>query len=134
MLQIKRWTVLVPLLVASLPVIFFAAKNSEEVTVLQVASVLAVVLVATLLITLPLRFFIKDSSKVAAIVIILLVIFFSFGHIHDLIKGATIASFPIGRLRYLMLLTSIGGFGGIWAVFRYKGNLTKPIQYFAVVV
>ncbi len=129
----KRTVLFYPLLLATFPVVFLASQNPEEVFVLDVLSLLSIILAATALLTLLLRSFIKDSSKVAAIISILLVTFFSAGHLHEILLPTTVAGIPIGRLRYIALAMAIGGTASIYGVLRYKGSLVLSMQYVGVV-
>ena len=68
-----------PLFVALFPVMFWYSENAREAFLVDVLGTGAIVLGVTIAVTLVLRLFIKDPIKVAALVIVLLVVFFSYG-------------------------------------------------------
>ncbi len=133
--SIKRLVLLYPFLLAALPVFFLASRN--EVPLHQVIGPLAIVLVATLLLSILLRLFIKDISKVAVILSVVLVIFFSSGHMINIIRAVPI-DIPIVKFSHVMLfvmfLGTIGAIAFVWGILRYKGSLTQPMHYFGIAV
>lgn len=121
----KRLVLFYPLILAAVPVIFLASRNANVVIIFHVIPILVAVLALTLLLTLFLRYFIKDSPKVAGIVSILLLVFFSYGHIYNLLGGRASHWF-------LLPIAAILGTAGIWAVLRYRGDLLVPMRFVAV--
>jgi len=123
---VQKLVLFYPLPIAILPIVFLASQNEGEVPMVEVLAPLAVVLAATLLFTLVLRLLIKDSVKVATIVSILLLIFFSYGHIFELFDAPTGGG---GRNRFMIPLALIGIIASFWLVIRYQGNLKHPLKY-----
>lgn len=128
----KLAVLLYPLPLAALPIVFLASQNADEVTVPEVLAPLVIVMVATILSTLFLRLFIRDSVKVATIVSILLVIFFSYGHTYNLLQGTELVGIRIGRHMVLVLVAVVVGMLAIWSAVRYQGSLARVMQLTAV--
>jgi sulfatase-like protein len=127
----RRMILFYPLLLAAFPVIFLASQNRDEVFIPQVATALVVVLAVTLALILFLRLFIKDNAKVAAIVSVILVIFFSYGHIYEMTKSIVAIGLPILGNPTLIILAAVVGIGSIWGILQFKGDLALPMHCIA---
>jgi len=123
----KRSTfVIYPFMVAAFPVIFLYSHNIEQVRFSQTLLPLAIMLVFTLLSLFLLKLILGNRLKAAMIVALFLVLFFSYGHIFDTIKGWMIGNFIIGRHRYLL---------PVWAVifaacFYFVLNIRRDLFHF----
>lgn len=99
----RKIVLLYPLLPAVFPVLFLASQNQGEMPVAHILSALAVIvpvaLLATILLVLP-----------------LLVVFFSYGHVYELFESISLAGVAIGRHRYLVPLALIGILAGLSGV------------------
>ena len=92
-----------PFLFAIYPILFLFSHNIEQVSYLQILLPSAIVLGPILLFVLLSRLITKDIAKLAIIISISSILFFSYGHIYDLIVDQYIWNFEIGRHRYLWL-------------------------------
>jgi hypothetical protein len=84
-----------------------------------------------LLLVLLLRLLIKDSVKVSLMVAVLLVVFFSYGFMHDILtvkNSVTIAGVIIGEDRYLLPLWAVIGTSFASLVLWYRGSLFRLLQ------
>lgn len=81
----KRFWVFHPFLFAIFPVLFLFAENIDEVPATDLFLPMLVVIVGTLVLLLLLRLITKNYNKIAIIASSFLVLFFSYGHIRDLI-------------------------------------------------
>ncbi|MDH4156858.1 MAG: hypothetical protein OEW00_06240 [candidate division Zixibacteria bacterium] len=83
----RKWFVLHPYLFGLFPVLFLFAQNADQMpindTVVPALAVLAFVLLTTLLLNLLL----KNINKAGLIISVFLLVFFSYGHLVDLVRG-----------------------------------------------
>lgn len=91
-----------PLLFATYPILFLFLKNEEFIPSEDIFTVAVIVGSFTSIIFILLNIFLKDKKKTAIIITILLILFFSYGHIYnlifDLIEGSAI------KQRYLLTI------------------------------
>ena len=100
----KKLPVIYPFLFAVFPILFLFAHNVEEqVLFSEILAPTAIVLGFTLLLLLLFRLILRDSKKAGIVVSIFLILFFSYGHVYDMIWGQRIGIFLIGKHRYLQL-------------------------------
>ncbi len=93
-----------PFLFAIYFILFLFTYNIHELYFSQIIFPLAIVLGFTFLFVWLSKFILKDDIKGGIIVSLFLVLFFSYGHIYNIIGGARLGNFLIGRHRYLMLM------------------------------
>ena len=91
-----------PFLFALFHILFLFSHNVEQVFYSEILFPSALVLGITLLLILLSRLVLKDSDKAAIIISISIVLFFSYGHIYELILDQHIGNFEIGRHRFLL--------------------------------
>lgn len=68
---------------------------------------------------------IERSSLIAALWII---VFYSYGHLYELIEGLRVGDALVGRHRYLLTAVLVLAGSLTWALARRRGPLTVPIQ------
>jgi hypothetical protein len=103
-----------PLLFAVYPILALLAINLSEV---EVASGWRPLLLSTLvagLLTLSLYVIFRDWRHAAVLATIVLILFYSYGHVYILLKGANIGGFYLFRHRTLVLLWIILGLFLVW--------------------
>ena len=93
-----------PFLFAIFPIVFLLSHNVEQVSYRDVLFPAMLVLGLTLLAFLSLSIILRNSNKAAFFVSISLLLFFSYGHVYDLIQGLQVAGHSIGRHPYLLLV------------------------------
>jgi len=76
-----------PFFLAIFPILFLYSHNIKELFINSTFLPLTVIIVLTSFLTIVLKIFMKDFKKVAAFVSLLLVLFFSYGHILNLMKN-----------------------------------------------
>ena len=99
----KKSFVIHPFLFAIYPILFIFSHNIEQVYYIQILLPLTIVLGSTLLLLLLARLISNNYIKVAIIISVSIILFFSYGHIYELIVDQYFWSFEIGRHRYLLL-------------------------------
>lgn len=98
----KKPFVIHPFLFAIYYILFLYSYNIYKVYFYQVIFPLLIVLGFTFVFVWLSKFIFKDNIKGGIIVSLFLVMFFSYGHIYNIIEGSQIANFVIGRHRYLL--------------------------------
>ena len=126
-----------PLLFGIYPVISLYAWNQGETGFDAALRLLLVCLALAILVTSVFRLALRDWRKAALLASLLLVLFYSYGHIYTGIKNAELVGIIIGRHRYLAGLWALifAGFG--WLILRVKsdlGGLTRSINLVALVL
>jgi len=98
-----------PILFAIFPILSFFSYNVRELSFEEIFLSLSFVLAFTIGIWFSLSYILKNARKSAFIISLLLVLFFSYGHVYNLIDNVTIDGLDIGRSRYLLVpfLTSL---------------------------
>ena len=81
----KQFLIIHPFLFAIAPILFLFAYNIDEVSGTDLILPLLVAITGTLILMLSLRLITKDYNKIAIITSTFLILFFSYGHIRDLI-------------------------------------------------
>ena len=100
----KKPFVIHPFLFAVFPILFLFAHNIHEFSFSQIMLPLTIILGLTFVFVWLSKFILKDDIKGGIIVSLFLALFFSYGHIYNIIDGSQIANFVIGRHRYLMFV------------------------------
>ena len=91
-----------PFLFAVYPILFIYSSNLTDVFLAEIFMPIIISLVATTFIFFALKFVLKDKNKAAVITTVVLIIFFSYGHVFSLIENFKIGGAIIGRNRYLL--------------------------------
>lgn len=120
MKKITRW-VFHPFLFAVYPVLFLLVNNPEEAAPAQaVRSLLAALLAAAVLLA-AFRVLLRSWTRAAVAVTLVLIAFFSYGHVYALVDKAVFFGLMIGRHRYLLpLWLLLTGLGLWWAARKLK--------------
>jgi hypothetical protein len=87
-----------PFLFAIFPVLFLFAYNIDEVPATDLILPLFATIIGTLIVFLLLRLITKNSNKAAIVTSILLILFFSYGHVRDALSSLGINGLDIGQL------------------------------------
>jgi hypothetical protein len=111
---------LYPFAFAAYPVLALLAVNIKEVEASVVVRPLVVALIAATVVFLLLKVSVKDTFKAALITSLLLMLFFSYGHVYDYLKQVAVA---LARHRYLMTIYSLIFLVGLWWILR---RLKRP--------
>jgi hypothetical protein len=103
-----------PLLWATHAVLSVAALNVAEVQPLQVVRPLILAWLLTTLLLIALSTITRSYEIGALLASLLVILFFAYGHVYDIVKGETLGPVMIGRHRYLGLawiaIALAGGF------------------------
>lgn len=84
-MTLKQFLVFHPFLFAVFPILFLFAYNIDEVPATDLLLPIVVVIIGTLILLLSLRLITKSYNKIGIITSYFLILFFSYGHIRDVI-------------------------------------------------
>jgi len=107
-----------PYLLAVFPTLALLANNLQEIEMAEALRALLVSLAGAVLLTLILRLFLKDWHKAAAISSLALALFFSYGHIYNLLESYSLAGVSLGRHRILAPIYLVIFGAGVWWITR----------------
>jgi len=134
----KKMFVIHTFLLGLFPILFLYSYNIAELPFTEILLPSAIVLgftaVAFTLLWLILK---RDGKKSGIITSCFLVLFFSYGRVYDVIQGASIGTFIIGRHRYLMILWAILFILALYFTIRTRKdlrNFTNILNIIAIVL
>jgi hypothetical protein len=109
-----------PLLIAVYPILALLANNLDQVPPSTALRGGLISLAGGAVIYLALRLVLRDSGRAALLATFCLVLFFSYGHVYQLVEGQSLAGFIYGKHRYLILFWLLVGGAGTWWIARVK--------------
>ena len=124
---------LLPLLIAISPVLALFTENFQELQVEAVLRAFIVVIVFAGIALLVSRIVTRDWFQASVLSVLVLMLFFSYGHVHGLVSDVEVLGVSIGRHRYLLafwlLLLCVGY---VWILFKMKREtVLGPFLLFA---
>ncbi len=125
----KKPLVIHPFLFAVFPILFLYSHNIEQLSFTETLPVSVVMLGLTTLLTVSLGLLLRDSKKAGIIVSVVLILFFSHGHLYEIVQG-----WEIGRWdRHKDLIRASAILFGLAAYFTIRtrknlGNLTNILN------
>jgi hypothetical protein len=120
----KQATFLHPILFAAYPTVALLANNIEEIKIAVALRALVISIVAGILLFLSLRALLKDQIAAAISTSLVLILFFSYGHVYRYLEMASFSGISLGRHRFLLPLTFILLLILTYWIMRYKGRLS----------
>lgn len=125
--------ILHPFLFALYPILALLALNIEEVNLSTGVRPIGISMICCILFLSVFRIITKNWYRAGIITTILLVWFYSYGHIYNFIEDLSIFGFTIGRHRYLTFLwMSLSGVS-IWWVGRRLQALSTTTKFFNLI-
>jgi hypothetical protein len=107
-----------PLLIGIYPVLALTAFNISQIDLSTAYRSLLLSAILALLLFGLLRLLLRDWSRAAFLSLLLLILFFSYGHVYNLIKTTTVFGFAIGRHRLLAPLWAVLAGLAVWGSTR----------------
>ncbi len=122
-----------PILFASYPVVALLANNVGEVPISQGLIPWLISLLGAIVLFLLLRLISRSWAKASLLCAMILVAFFSYGHVYSYIKDWQISGVILGRHRYLLpMFTILLTIGTIW-ILKTSRRLESAISAFTIV-
>ena len=117
-----------PVAVAIFPVLALLANNVGQTSIDVALRPLLIAIAIALALSIMVNLLIRNARKTAVVVSFILFLFFSYGHIYQLIKNATILNFIVGRHRYLLpaMLFILGL--GVWLIYKKLKDVERPTR------
>ena len=109
-----------PILFSIYPIIFIFSENINLLPVTEIILPISIIVGITILMLFILKIKIKNRNKIALIISLIIITFFSYGHYYDIINGSEFADSEISRHRYLLIPYS--GLAIIGIIFFIKSN------------
>jgi hypothetical protein len=113
------------LLIAMYSPMALIAYNVGQVQFSAVLRSLLVILVAVFILTSLVIFLVRDAHKAGLIVSLALILFFSYGHVYDLIAKANIQGVLVGRHRFLVIVYLLIFFGAVYWIIKSKRSFAQ---------
>ena len=121
----KKSLIIHPFLLSIFPIIALFSSNVRELSFQEMFLPMVLILSFTTGIWILLRYILKNGRKSAFIISLLLVLFFSYGYLYNLIDNVTIDGFDIGRSRYLLVPYLVTLVVGIYYFVRTNRKLNN---------
>lgn len=112
-----------PLIFSFYPASALLVSNFGYVALDSIVRPLVFSLAFTVVVYLAVRLVVRSWDKASIITTILVLVFFNFGHLYDLLKPVRVLDIEVGRLRYLLPLVVIISAGLIVIVLKKGRNL-----------
>lgn len=119
----KKFIIIHPFLFALYHILFLFSYNIEQVSKFDFLLPAAITLGLTLLLVLFSILIIRDYNKAAIIISLIIILFFSYGRVFDLILDQYIGTFEIDRHRYLLFAWGSIFVCGAYLIIRTHTNL-----------
>ncbi|HLE51323.1 MAG TPA: sulfatase-like hydrolase/transferase [Anaerolineales bacterium] len=122
-----------PLLFGIYPVIALIARNISEIPALEGVRSLIVSFLITFLILLAFSLALKNAHKAGLITSLIMLSFFSYGHLNLVLRNISLLGDLLGRHRFLVPLY-VGIFGvALWGILRTRRDLSSLTRFLNVV-
>jgi len=120
-----------PFFFALFPILTLLGHNIKEVDARVAIRSIALSLLATLVIFLLARLVLRDWVKAAIVTGLLLVLFFSYGHLYHLVRNIPTVGIRVARHRYFFpayLTLALAGTGWVWLKVKHPHNITPALN------
>ena len=118
-----------PLVLATYPILALLAANLSEVSLSAAARPLAFSIVVSIILNLVFQWFVHDWTRAALISSVILILFFSYGHIYILMKGTNLNGFYLFRHRTLVPILGGAGLFMLWWLLRAPNRVSLATSF-----
>jgi hypothetical protein len=125
-------TILPVVLFAVYPVLAMLAHNNGEVLITDTLRALLLSILGALLMVVVLHLLVKDWAKASLITIGLLVLFFAYGQVYDLVRERNILPMILGKHKFLFPIWCLIMGVWVWWVIKKLKKTGELIRYFNV--
>jgi len=114
--------------IAIFPVLALLANNVGQTSMDVALRPLLLAIAIALALLIAVNLFLRNVPQASIIVSFFLILIFSYGHVYQLIKNATIFNFIVGRHRYLLpaMLVILGL--RLWFIYKKIKDVERPTQ------
>ena len=99
----KKSSIIHPFLFAIFPIMFLYSENIHLLPSTEIILPLIIVVGLSIIAYFSIGFILKNKNKAALIITLFLIIFFSYGHIYNIINTSDLENFEIFKHRYLLI-------------------------------
>lgn len=133
--MIKKNFVYYPLLLAIYPILALFSHNLEELSISIIVWPVVVSILITIFLWSGLAYFLKNNLKAALIVALLIIVFFSYGHLYNLMPRVTFLArgILIGPKKILLGISGLVIFSLIFLILRTRKNLIDSSRILNIV-
>jgi len=135
--SLKKYIIPFPFIFGIWPIITLIAYNISEMPLNDGFRALFYSFIATLIIYVFLSILIKNPIKSSILTTLIILLFFSYGHLYDILLGFTIFGHTLGRHRYLGFAYLAGFVFISWIILRTKrelSDLPKLLSIFSILL
>lgn len=129
----KKPLILHPFLFALFPILFLYSHNINQTSFSEILVPAGIVLVSMIVFFIISLLVVKSQYKAALLVSLAILLFFSFGHVHQAIKGLEIEGVRIGRPRNLLIVWSLFFLIGTYLIVKTRLSLVNHSKILNVV-
>ncbi len=129
---VKKLLVIHPFLFAISPILFLFAYNIDEVPAIDLLVPMLVAVVSTLILLLSIRLITKNYDKIAIVTSFFLILFFSYGHIRQLILSYGIDPHISVNL-FLLPIWAVLFVTGAFLIMKSRRDFSISTKFFNVV-
>lgn len=125
--------ILHPFTFAIFPILALLANNITEVTPRVALRSLLISLVATLIILVFFALITRNWQKAGLTTTLILLLFYSYGQVYELLQAHSILGLNFGRHRYLVIFYAVALITGLWIIFIKTKDFTVPTQMLNII-
>lgn len=122
-----------PFLIAVFPVLFLYAQNIDELTLNDAILPAILLLVFTFILLISVNLLFRNWLKSGLFVTLFVILFFSYGHVFDIIEGLPKIGYLLCRKRCMLLLYGILFAATFYFIFRTRKDLRKTTDVLNIV-
>ncbi|MEX0616484.1 MAG: sulfatase-like hydrolase/transferase [Candidatus Woykebacteria bacterium] len=122
-----------PFLFAIYPILFIYSNNLNDIFLKEIISPIFISLGTTIFVFYTIKFILKDIYKSTLLTSVALIIFFSFGHLFNLVNGLRIGQLVIGPNKFILFMAVLSSII-LFIIIRLKTNLKVLAKYLNIVV
>lgn len=120
-----RSFILHPFLFAIYPVLSIYAANSDRLRPVFTLRPLSLSLLLGLIVLVLVWFVVRDWRRAGLITSLFIVLFYTYGHVYNLLEGASLIGVAIGRHRTMLILWGSMFLLGSWVILKRLKNVVK---------
>src|SRR5687767_10278597 len=113
-----------PLVLATYPILALLAANLSEVSLSAATRPLAFSILVAVILILVFQWFVQDWKRAALISSVILILFYSYGHLYILMKGINLNGFYLFRHRTLIPIMAGAGLLILWWLLRTPSRVS----------
>ena len=99
----KKSSIIHPFLFAILPIVFLYSENIHLLSPTEIILPSIIVVGLSIIAYFSVGFILKNKNKAALIITLFVIVFFSYGHIYNIINASDLENIEIFKHRYLLI-------------------------------